>query len=201
MVLLTMAVVAGVSAVVAGVVTGGLGEPADSIPARALPTGPLTGQDVADLRFVQSFRGYRMDQVDAAMDSLAAEVERLRALLPESARGTGDGPATVPGTGFGPAVASGPSAGLTPTEDAAPIGSTGPTQDTGPTTDVGPTKDTESTPDTGPTPGQSAVLSAGPAPAAGPASTPGSTSVTGSASVTGPAPTAVSDSAPAPGRD
>ena len=83
MVLLTIAVVAGVSAVVAGLVTGGLEEPASPIPPRALPTGPLTGQDVADLRFVQAFRGYRMDQVDAAMDSLAAEVDRLRALLPE----------------------------------------------------------------------------------------------------------------------
>jgi DivIVA domain-containing protein len=83
MVLLTIAVVAGVSAVVAGLVTGGLEEPASPIPPRALPTGPLTGQDVANLRFVQAFRGYRMDQVDAAMDSLAAEVERLRALLPE----------------------------------------------------------------------------------------------------------------------
>lgn len=85
MVLLMIAVVAGVSAVVAGVVSGGLSEPASPIPARALPTGPLTGQDVADLRFVQAFRGYRMDQVDAAMDSLAAEVDRLRRLLAERA--------------------------------------------------------------------------------------------------------------------
>jgi DivIVA domain-containing protein len=83
MVLLTIAVVAGVSAVVAGMVTDGLGEPASPIPARALPPGPLTGEDVAQLRFVQAFRGYRMDQVDAAMDGLAAEIDRLRGQLLE----------------------------------------------------------------------------------------------------------------------
>jgi DivIVA domain-containing protein len=83
MLLLTIAVVAGVAAVAAGVVSGGLGEPAAPIPARALPPPPLTGRDVADLRFVQAFRGYRMDQVDAAMDALAAELDRLRSLLPE----------------------------------------------------------------------------------------------------------------------
>jgi DivIVA domain-containing protein len=83
MLLLTIAVVAGVAAVAAGVVSGGLGDPAPPIPARALPEGPLTGPDVADLRFVQAFRGYRMDQVDAAMDALAVELDRLRALLPE----------------------------------------------------------------------------------------------------------------------
>jgi len=100
MVLLTIAVVAGVSAVVAGVVSGGLEEPASPIPPRALPTGPLTGKDVADLRFVQAFRGYRMDQVDAAMDGLAAEVDRLRALLGEGA--AEPGAPRAPGTGSVP---------------------------------------------------------------------------------------------------
>jgi DivIVA domain-containing protein len=82
MVLLTIAVVAGVAAVASGLVSGGLDEPASSIPERALPKGPLTGQDVADLRFVPALRGYRMDQVDAAMAGLAAEIDRLRALVP-----------------------------------------------------------------------------------------------------------------------
>jgi len=85
MVLLTIAVVGGVSAVVAGVVSGGLGEPSAPIPVRALPAGPLTGEDVAGLRFVQGLRGYRMDQVDAAMDQLAHEIERLRRLVPADA--------------------------------------------------------------------------------------------------------------------
>jgi len=85
MVLLTIAVVGGVSAVVAGVVSGGLSEPSAPIPVRALPAGPLTGEDVAGLRFVQGLRGYRMDQVDAAMDQLAQEIERLRRLVPADA--------------------------------------------------------------------------------------------------------------------
>jgi DivIVA domain-containing protein len=94
MVLLTIAVVGGVAAVAAGAVSGGLGEPVSPIPARGLPEGPPTGQDVADLRFVRAFRGYRMDQVDAAMDGLAAEIERLRALSSEgSGRSEGSEPA------------------------------------------------------------------------------------------------------------
>jgi DivIVA domain-containing protein len=91
MVLLTVAVVAGVVAVVSGVVSGGLSEPEYQVPARALPVGPLTGQDVTDLRFVQALRGYRMDQVDAAMDQLAAEIDRLRALVPADERVRPDG--------------------------------------------------------------------------------------------------------------
>lgn len=101
MVLLTIVVVAGVSAMVAGLVSGGLAEPTTPIPPRALPSGPLTGQDVVDLRFGQAFRGYRMDQVDAAMDSLAAEIERLRGLLP-------DGTAESPSSTASAASAAGP---------------------------------------------------------------------------------------------
>jgi DivIVA domain-containing protein len=86
MVLLTVAVVAGVVAVVSGVVSGGLSEPETQVPVRTLPAGPLTGQDVAGLRFVQALRGYRMDQVDAAMDRLGAEIDRLRALVPPDER-------------------------------------------------------------------------------------------------------------------
>ena len=77
--LLVLAVVGGIAAVAAGVVTGGLDEPVTSVPARALPEGTPTGDDVAALRFVPALRGYRMDQVDAAMDRLGAELDRLRA--------------------------------------------------------------------------------------------------------------------------
>lgn len=81
MVLLTLVVVAGVIAVATGVIRGGLDEPTPTIPARALPADDITGRDVAALRFVQGFRGYRMDQVDEALDTLAVEVDRLRAQL------------------------------------------------------------------------------------------------------------------------
>jgi DivIVA domain-containing protein len=105
MLLLTLAVVAGVIAVATGVIRGGLDEPAQTIPARALPADAITGRDVASLRFVQGLRGYRMDQVDAALDALAVEVDRLRAQVAQekSARvqlargglGTASGPETA----------------------------------------------------------------------------------------------------------
>ncbi len=46
-----------------------------------LPARDLTGADIRELRFQQAFRGYRMSEVDWALDRLAAEVEGLRARL------------------------------------------------------------------------------------------------------------------------
>ena len=126
MVLLTIAVVAGVAAVASGLVSGGLDEPASTIPERALPEGPLTGQDVADLRFVQAFRGYRMDQVDAAMAGLAAEIDRLRAQLPADSAGSAERGAPV--EPFAPAEPIGSTEVIGPDE---PITSTGAIGSTG----------------------------------------------------------------------
>lgn len=78
-VLTAIGVIVGVIAVAAGRITGGLDDPESTVPARALPDGPLSGSDVGALRFVPALRGYRMDQVDAAMDRLATELDRLRA--------------------------------------------------------------------------------------------------------------------------
>jgi DivIVA domain-containing protein len=39
-----------------------------------VPEGPLRGADVADLRFDQVLRGYRMSQVDQILDRLAGEL-------------------------------------------------------------------------------------------------------------------------------
>lgn len=54
--------------------------------AQPLPAGPLQVADVHDVRFDQAVRGYRMEQVDAALARLAdelgerdAEIARLRA--------------------------------------------------------------------------------------------------------------------------
>ena len=77
--LLVLLVVAAVAAVAAGLITGGMDDPERTIPVRALPDGRLTARDVVDLRFSPAVRGYRMDQVDAAMERLAAELERLHA--------------------------------------------------------------------------------------------------------------------------
>ena len=53
--------------------------------ARPLPAGPLSGDDVHDVRFDQELRGYRMAQVDEALARLRrelverdAEIARLR---------------------------------------------------------------------------------------------------------------------------
>ncbi len=85
MFLLTLAVVAGVVAAVAGRLPGGMPAPATTVPPVRLPDGPITGADVDQLRFVPALRGYRMDQVDDTLDRLAREVDRLRALLPADA--------------------------------------------------------------------------------------------------------------------
>jgi DivIVA domain-containing protein len=86
MLLLLLAVIGGIAAVAAGMVTGGLDDPASSVPARELPLEPPTSADVAALRFAPALRGYRMDQVDAAMDRLAAELDRLHAQLADRDR-------------------------------------------------------------------------------------------------------------------
>nr|WP_269327560.1 DivIVA domain-containing protein [Kineosporia mesophila] len=128
MVLLTLAVVAGVIAVATGVIRGGLDEPAQTVPARALPAEGVTGRDVASLRFVQGFRGYRMDQVDAALDTLAIEVDRLRAQVAQEksarlqlARGRAGGAVTTTGEGIVPVEMS-----QTPRDQGATPGTGGP---------------------------------------------------------------------------
>lgn len=54
--------------------------PPGATPTR-LPARDLTGVDVRGLRFQLAFRGYRMSEVDWALDRLAAEVDGLRARL------------------------------------------------------------------------------------------------------------------------
>ena len=80
--LLTLGVVGVVAALLTGFLTaGGLAEDESTVPVRALPEGPLSGQEVGRLRFAAALRGYRMDQVDAAMDRLGAELDRLHEQL------------------------------------------------------------------------------------------------------------------------
>jgi DivIVA domain-containing protein len=95
--LVVLAVVGGVAALFAGRITGGMPGPSSTVPARALPAGPITGADVAGLRFVPALRGYRMDQVDAALDRLAGELDRLRALVPAEHAGHPEHAGPVPG--------------------------------------------------------------------------------------------------------
>ena len=49
-----------------------------------LPEGPITGDDVREVRFGMSARGYTMSEVDWALEQAAAEIDRLRARLDET---------------------------------------------------------------------------------------------------------------------
>jgi DivIVA domain-containing protein len=102
--LIYLLVVVAVAAAVFGVAAAvfGRGEelaplPPGPTPSR-LPDGEVAGDDVRALRFPQAVRGYRMAEVDWALDRLAAELDRtaaerdhLRARLAESG---------APGHGF-----------------------------------------------------------------------------------------------------
>jgi DivIVA domain-containing protein len=68
--------VMGVVAVVATGRGGGLVEVFDDRPDVRVPADrPLSGGDLRRVRFTTAFRGYRMAEVDALLDRLAAELE------------------------------------------------------------------------------------------------------------------------------
>ncbi|MEE2033682.1 DivIVA domain-containing protein [Rhodococcus chondri] len=48
-----------------------------------LPASDVTGRDIRDLRFQQVLRGYKMSEVDWALDRMAREIDDLRARLDE----------------------------------------------------------------------------------------------------------------------
>jgi DivIVA domain-containing protein len=64
-----------VAAVAAGRGDGLATVPPDRAP-DPLPEGPLSADDVAAARFAVGLRGYRMDQVDAVLERLQAELVR-----------------------------------------------------------------------------------------------------------------------------
>ncbi|MGZ4429250.1 MAG: DivIVA domain-containing protein [Nocardioidaceae bacterium] len=66
----------GAVAVVATGRGGSMGETFDDRPdSRVQADGPLTPTDLRRVRFTTAFRGYRMSEVDALLDRLAAEME------------------------------------------------------------------------------------------------------------------------------
>jgi DivIVA domain-containing protein len=97
-ILVVLAVVAAVGAVAAGAVRGGLPDVESSVAQAPLPQGPLTAADLAAVRFSVGLRGYRMDEVDAVLDRMSAElverdaeIERLRGTAEiERLRGTAE---------------------------------------------------------------------------------------------------------------
>jgi DivIVA domain-containing protein len=70
-----VAVMGGIAVVAAG--HGGvMAETYDDRPDARVPAdGPLTSADLRRVRFSTAFRGYRMSEVDALLDRLAAEMD------------------------------------------------------------------------------------------------------------------------------
>ena len=70
----------GAVAVVASGRGGALAEVYDDRPdSRVQAEGPLTAADLRGVRFSTAFRGYRMSEVDALLDRLAAELQATAA--------------------------------------------------------------------------------------------------------------------------
>jgi DivIVA domain-containing protein len=73
---LIVAVLGGIAVVAAGH-GGSMAEVYDDRPDARVPAdGPLTATDLRRVRFSTALRGYRMSEVDALLDRLAAEIEQ-----------------------------------------------------------------------------------------------------------------------------
>ena len=73
-----VAVMGGIAVVAAGH-GGSMAETYDDRPDARIPAdGPLTSSDLRRVRFSTAFRGYRMSEVDALLDRLAAEMDPPR---------------------------------------------------------------------------------------------------------------------------
>jgi DivIVA domain-containing protein len=81
---LVVLVMGGVAALAAG--RGApMAEAYDDRPDALVPKGPLDAEDVRKVRFSLAFRGYRMSEVDALLDRLARQLERVQAPPSEAA--------------------------------------------------------------------------------------------------------------------
>ena len=75
--LMGIAVIGGAVLLATGRLSGGLPEAAPDRVLEGLPevpVGDLTAEQVEDVRIDQALRGYRMDEVDALVDRLTAEI-------------------------------------------------------------------------------------------------------------------------------
>jgi DivIVA domain-containing protein len=63
-----------VAAAATGRIAAGTPDPVSSRAFEQLPGRPLTGDDIAGLRFDQALRGYRMDEVDGVIERLVEEL-------------------------------------------------------------------------------------------------------------------------------
>ena len=81
--LVILAVIAGIAVVAAGRGEGLSSPDPERSPRGALPAGDVGRADVDALRFTLALRGYRMDEVDEVIDRLLAELDRKDAQIAE----------------------------------------------------------------------------------------------------------------------
>jgi DivIVA domain-containing protein len=94
---IVVAVMGGIAVVAAGA-GGSMAESFDDRPDARVPAeGPLTAQDLRRVRFSTAVRGYRMSEVDALLDRLAAEREPRHEPRGADPAGEHPEPATDPG--------------------------------------------------------------------------------------------------------
>ena len=74
--LVILAVIAGIAVVAAGKGEGLAPAEVERSPRGALPAGEVSRADVDGLRFTLALRGYRMDEVDEVIDRLLDELDR-----------------------------------------------------------------------------------------------------------------------------
>jgi DivIVA domain-containing protein len=117
--LIVLALIAGVVAMAAGKVRGGLPEPTSTRPEVDLPAQDIGTRDVDAIRFSVGFRGYRMDEVDEVLDRLGLELGAREEELRELRERIAGGPESVSST---PLASAAPSASAAPPAPAAPSG-------------------------------------------------------------------------------
>ena len=81
--LVILAVIAGIAVVAAGRGEGLSAPDPERSPRGVLPAGEVGRADVDALRFTLALRGYRMDEVDDVIDRLLAELDRKDARIAE----------------------------------------------------------------------------------------------------------------------
>ena len=94
--LVILAVIAGIAVVAAGRGEGLAPAQTERSPRGVLPAGDVSRVDVDALRFTLALRGYRMDEVDEVIDRLLDELDRRDARIAELEEGSArSGPATA----------------------------------------------------------------------------------------------------------
>ena len=97
LVLIVVLLVGLTTAAVLGKISGFLADATSSQSFNGVPPGPLSTQDIEELRFDQALRGYRMDQVDEVLDALCVRVSELESEV-ASLSAVGGSSSTMGGT-------------------------------------------------------------------------------------------------------